>query len=280
MGEMLWDAQLGQYGGELVVVRIAHGITGGRAWTGPAVSNKLLDVPLPAPTGGGNNWHMPADPADHDDVDPWPPRHLVLHTPRLDLRPDDDAGLLELVERIYGGIHDPAEMPFGVPWTDAPRDELGRNAMRFFWSQRATLHADDWTLNFLVRLDGRVIGTQGLTGRDFAVVREVHTGSWIGQEFQGKGIGTEMRAAVLRFAFEYLGARTARSDAWLDNLASSGVSRKLGYLPDGTETRSRRGTITIMQRLLVTAERFAEHRPGWAFEVDGFTDELSSLLGA
>jgi hypothetical protein len=27
--------------------------------------------------------------------EPWPLRHLVLRTPRLELRPDDDAGLLD-----------------------------------------------------------------------------------------------------------------------------------------------------------------------------------------
>lgn len=228
-----------------------------------------------------HNRHVTTDSVDCDvDSDPWPPRHLVLRTPRLELRPDDDAGLLELVEQIYGGIHDPANMPFGVPWTDAPRAELGRNAVRFYWSQRAALHRDDWTLNFLVRLNGRVIGNQAIFSHDFAVVREVNTGSWIGQEFQGKGLGTEMRAAVLRFAFEYLGARTARSAAWQDNLESLGVSLKLGYLPDGTEAHPRRGIRTTMKRLLVTAEQFTKYRPQWTLEVEGFTDELRELLGA
>jgi hypothetical protein len=48
--------------------------------------------------------------------DPWPLRHLVLRTPRLELRPDD-AGLLELVEEAYRGVHPPDRMPFLVPWT-------------------------------------------------------------------------------------------------------------------------------------------------------------------
>ena len=32
----------------------------------------------------------------------WPLRHLVLRTPRLELRPDDIAGLDELVAVAYG----------------------------------------------------------------------------------------------------------------------------------------------------------------------------------
>ncbi len=39
--------------------------------------------------------------------DPWPLRHLLLRTPRLELRPDDDAGLLELVDLAHGGCLPP-----------------------------------------------------------------------------------------------------------------------------------------------------------------------------
>ena len=49
----------------------------------------------------------------------WPLRHLVLRTPRLELRPDDDAGLAELVDVAYRGVHPPEQMPFAMPWTDA-----------------------------------------------------------------------------------------------------------------------------------------------------------------
>jgi hypothetical protein len=95
------------------------------------------------------------------DFDPWPLQHLVLRTPQLELRPDDDVGLLELVEVTYAGIHDPGSMPFKVPWTEAPRKDFDRNTMRYYWSQRASLTANQWVVNFLVRLGGRVIGNQG-----------------------------------------------------------------------------------------------------------------------
>jgi RimJ/RimL family protein N-acetyltransferase len=212
--------------------------------------------------------------------DPWPLRHLTLRTPRLELRPDDDAGMLELVEQTYAGIHDPEWMPFSVPWTEAPREELGRNSLQFYWAQRAALKPDKWSINFLVRLDGKVIGTQGMQASDFAVRREVDTGSWLGRAFQGRGFGTEMRAAVLQLAFDHLGADTARSGAWSDNAPSHGVSRKLGYRQDGTETLVRRGGRDVMQRLLLSKEWFAEHRPQWMITVDGLTDECRRMLGA
>lgn len=121
--------------------------------------------------------------------DPWPLRHLVLRTPRLELRPEDDAGLLELVDLAHGGIHDPSWTPFLHPWTDAPPDELGPNTVRFFWSQRASLTPERWSVNFLVRVDGRVVGTQGFTAGHFAITREVGSGSWLGRAHQGRGYG-------------------------------------------------------------------------------------------
>ncbi|MDT7673622.1 MAG: hypothetical protein QOD82_1524, partial [Pseudonocardiales bacterium] len=51
--------------------------------------------------------------------DPWPLRGLVVRTPRLELRPDDDAGVAELVAVAYRGVHPPEQMPFNEPWTDA-----------------------------------------------------------------------------------------------------------------------------------------------------------------
>jgi RimJ/RimL family protein N-acetyltransferase len=203
-------------------------------------------------------------------MDPWPLRHLVLRTPRLELRPDDDAGLLELVEEARLGVHPPGEMPFSVEWTDAPPEDLGRNTMQHYWRIRAALSRERWTVNFLVRMDGRVVGEQSLGADRFAISREVGTGSWVGMRHQGQGIGTEMRAAVLVFAFDHLGAQRARSSAWTGNKASRAVSRKLGYVEDGTVRVIRRGQASDDVRLLVDDARFI--RPGWALKVHGLTD--------
>ena len=199
--------------------------------------------------------------------DPWPLRHLALRTPRLELRPDDDAGLLELVEEAHRGIHPPETMPFLTPWTDADPVDLGREALQHHWSARAALTPQRWTVNFLVRRGGRVVGVQGLGSRDIALTREVSTGSWIGLRHQGGGIGTEMRAAVLMFAFDHLGADRARSAAFVDNPASLRVSEKLGYRPDGTETVVRRGRRTQDVRLLLLRDAF--RRPTWTPQVEG-----------
>jgi len=211
--------------------------------------------------------------------DPWPLRQLVLRTPRLELRPDDDAGLAELVEVAYQGVHPPEVMPFEVPWTDADPRYLGRGTLQYHWRTRAELGPEKWSLHFLVRLDGRVIGVQSLTGAEFGMTREVSTGSWIGMRYQRQGYGTEMRAAVLGLAFDHLSAHTARSAAFPDNAASLAVSRRLGYREDGSQTLAVRGEKVVETRLLVTREDFQVHRPGWALEVTGL-DPCIGLLGA
>jgi RimJ/RimL family protein N-acetyltransferase len=207
----------------------------------------------------------------------WPLRDLVLRTPRLELRPDDDDGVFELVEVAYGGVHPPDEMPFGVAWTDADPAYLGRGMLQYYWAERARLAPERWSVHFLVREAGRVVGVQSLHATAFGVTREVSSGSWIGLRHQRRGIGTEMRAAVLLFAFDHLGATRARSSAFTGNVASNTVSRRLGYRPDGTETMVRRGARTEDVRLLLPRADLV--RPSWTLAVDG-AEPCLGLLGS
>jgi RimJ/RimL family protein N-acetyltransferase len=193
----------------------------------------------------------------------------------LELRPDDDAGLFELADEARRGVHAPEAMPFVTAWTDDDPENRALNTLRWHWQKRAALRPESWSLEFLVRLDGRVVGTQALGATDFAVTRGVHTGSWLGLRHQGRGIGTEMRAAVLMFAFDHLGATHARSAAFVDNPASLRVSEKLGYRPDGTEIIARRGKLAEDVRLLLERDLF--RRPDWAVEVEGLEACLPML---
>lgn len=56
--------------------------------------------------------------------DVWPLFGLLISTPRLTLNPVRDEQLPGLIDAVLAGIHDPAVMPFGVPWTDAPCSSL------------------------------------------------------------------------------------------------------------------------------------------------------------
>src|SRR6187401_1729163 len=154
----------------------------------------------------------------------WPLFGLRLRTERLVLRMPTDDDVVELLEVAKAGIHLPDEMPFGIAWTTLEGAAFDWGFMQHYWRTRAAFTPEVWFLNFMVELDGRPIGAQSLGAEEFAIYRTVHTGSWLGLEHQGRGLGKEMRAAVLGFAFEGLDALVAESSAFVDNAASNGVS--------------------------------------------------------
>ncbi|MET7337212.1 GNAT family N-acetyltransferase [Nonomuraea sp. NPDC005650] len=191
----------------------------------------------------------------------WPVLGLRLTTPRLELRMPSLEDLDELAERALEGVHDPGVMPFGVPWTDAPAAELPGNVILHQLGVISRWRPERWCCNFVVVHDGQVVGTQDLSAHGFPVTREVHTGSWLGRAHQGRGLGTEMRAAVLHLAFTGLRALTAVSSAFQDNPASLGVSRKLGYRPDGLMVDEVRGRRAVQQRLRLDRADFTDPVP-------------------
>ncbi|MFD8469227.1 GNAT family N-acetyltransferase [Streptomyces cyaneofuscatus] len=190
----------------------------------------------------------------------WPLHGLRIRTPRLELRLPDEALLDELASVGAGGVHAPDRMPFIVPWTDGEPDEVGRATYQHVLGTIAGWTAQDWHLSLAVLHGGKVVGRQDVMGREFGVRREVMTGSWLGLPHQGQGIGTEMRAAALHLAFEGLGARYAVSDARTDNAGSLGVSRRLGYEPDGLQIEVIRGEAVTLQRVRLDRAGWEKHR--------------------
>jgi len=186
----------------------------------------------------------------------WPLFALRAFTDRLELRWPTDADLDELARVAAAGIHDPAVMPFAVPWTDAPPGDLERRMLQYHWSVRGALSAEDWKLELVVVEAGRIVGSQGLYAKGFATEGTVVTGSWLGRGFQGRGLGREMRAAVLDLAFHGLGARAAHSGAFAHNPASQRVSLALGYRMVGIDQLECRG-------VLRDHYRFRLERAGW-----------------
>ncbi|MFE2296151.1 GNAT family N-acetyltransferase [Streptomyces sp. NPDC059452] len=190
----------------------------------------------------------------------WPLHGLRIRTPRLELRLPDERLLDELASVAAAGVHAPDRMPFTFPWTDGEPDDVGRAVFQHVLGTVAGWSVREWTLSLAVLHEGEVVGRQDLMGREFGVRREVMTGSWLGLVHQGQGIGTEMRAAALHLAFDGLGARYAVSDAMTDNLRSLGVSRRLGYAPDGLHVEVVRGAPVTLRRLRLDRAGWEAHR--------------------
>ena len=168
------------------------------------------------------------------------------------LRPVTDADLVGFMDAIEAGIHPPDEQPFGRGWTDGPPAMVAQRFAQFHWQIRADWTAERWILPFVIEWEDRVVGCQDLRGHGFPTLREVNTGSWLTASAQGQGIGKEMRAAVLTFAFENLGAEIARTEAMVSNTASLGVTRALGYRENGRERLAPRGTPVDVIRFEMT----------------------------
>lgn len=194
-------------------------------------------------------------------TDHWPLLGLRLTTARLELRLPCEEELGQLADLAAEGVHEPDRMPFIVPWTDLPPAERARSVVQHHWLRRGNWTPQQWALNLTVFKDDRVVGLQEIAARDFAVLRQVSTASWLGVRHQRQGIGTEMRAAVLHLAFAGLSALEALSGAFEDNPASFAVSTKLGYEQDGTEQYNVRGRRTTMRRLRLPHARWETHRP-------------------
>ena len=212
-------------------------------------------------------------------ADLWPTYGLRIRTPRLCLRLPNLDELAALAELAGRGVHQPDERPFLTPWAEGNPDERAQFVLRDHWSQLHRWQATDWRLGLAVFLrDDAPTGVVTLRARDFSILREVTTASWLGLEHQGQGIGTEARTGLLVLAFDHLGASHATTEVFPDNHASQGVSRKLGYRPDGISRDARGTEALVSDRLRLTADDWAAGR-NTPVTVEGISEARSMFLG-
>jgi RimJ/RimL family protein N-acetyltransferase len=204
---------------------------------------------------------------------------LRILTPRVELRYPDDEELLALAALSSEEIHDPLLMPFSVPWTRAPSQDRPANSLGYWRAGRRGITPDRWSLLFMVAADGEVLGVQAIEATAFPRRRSVETGSWLVLRAQGRGIGREMRQAVLHFAFAALGADEARSASFVDNPASRRVSEVCGYEHAGVEVIDREGLPALQDQWVLTRSRWEPGRRT-DIEVHGFDGNWARRLAA
>jgi len=157
-------------------------------------------------------------------------------------------------------IHDPDFMPFSFPWSLTPAPDMPRNVAQYHWSKRASFSPAQWNADFAVFYEGELVGSQGFSTKDYLIVRGGETGSWLGRQFQGRGIGTAMRQVICAFIFDHLDAEYITSSAFHDNPASLAVSRKTGYTDNGTERFNRLGKPAIMRRIILEPANLVRYK--------------------
>jgi RimJ/RimL family protein N-acetyltransferase len=191
----------------------------------------------------------------------YAPLDVAIHTPRLALLGATDDLLTRLLPVVRDGVVGPDENPFDDPmslYAENPEREL--RWMRNIWKGRSSVSPEFWRLYFVVMLDDEPIGMQDLIGADFAALGTVTSFSWLKPGARAAGIGTEMRSAILHLAFEGLDAKEARSEGFVDNLASNRVSQKLGYEENGYNWATRRGEPARLQGWVLSRKRWSATR--------------------
>ncbi|GAB3072761.1 GNAT family N-acetyltransferase [Phycicoccus sp. Root101] len=215
--------------------------------------------------------------------DHWPLYALTTRTTVaggdavVELRLPREEEVAELADLAGRGVHRPGERPFLTPWTEGSAGERADAVLRGHWERLASWTPQSWRLGMAVLLDGRPVGMVTLRADDFRVVRDVSTSSWLGLAHQGRGVGTAARASLLAVAFDHLGAESALTEVFRDNHASQGVSRRLGYEPDGISRDARGDEVLVSDRLRLTRTRWsARSRP--VVEVTGM-DGCRGMFG-
>ena len=188
----------------------------------------------------------------------YAPLNVRVATPRLELRGATDE-LLEALAPLVAAGKATADPP---PWDDPSAfyepdpDVRVRRWMQSVWRGRGTVRPDAWRLYFVVVVDGEPIGQQDLIGNEFDSFGTVESTSWVSSDVRRRGIGSEMRSAILHLAFDGLGAVEAHSEGAVDNAGSNTVSERLGYERNGMAWATH-------QDKPVLGQRWRLDRAGW-----------------
>ncbi len=211
-------------------------------------------------------------------ADLWPLFNLRIKTPRLELRLPADDEIAKVADVVRAtGVHDET-IPFIVDWTNSSDPKFAQSIAQYHWSRRASWQPSEWHFETIAFLDGEPVGGQSLEASDFAILRQVSTGSWLLKSHQGLGLGKEMRAGVLEFGFTYLDALEAHSESRVGNGGSAGVSKSLGYEHNGFKRAAFGDQIDTEDRWRLTRDRWKAHRPDFKLDVEGFED-CRSMFG-
>lgn len=183
-------------------------------------------------------------------------------TPRLELRGATDELLDGLIPAVHAGRAMAEPAPFDDPMSlyESDPDTRVEQWLQAVWRGRATAQPDLWRLCLVVVVDGEPVGVQDLIGDQVPLFGSVTSFSWLSSEVRGRGLGTQMRAAVNHLAFEGLGAQEAQSEAFIDNDASNQVSHSLGYQENGTMWATSRGVPALLRRWRLTRDGWLLHR--------------------
>lgn len=227
-------------------------------------------------------FSLSADTPQHSLEEVYPPFGLRIESPRLILRQLRETDFPAYLAAASSGLRNTEQCPFLAPWDENSPEKMARESLAFIYSKRGQIGPDEWNLALAVfskdhhGAEGPLIGFQDVSAQHWRTLRTVTSGSWMRRDQQGAGLGSEMRAAVLMWAFDHFGAQYAESSAYDWNEPSQRVSQSLGYIPTGTQrvpdAYGEQPTWLLQFRL--SARDFL--RPRWSINEKG-TEQLQAF---
>ncbi|MBT2386099.1 GNAT family N-acetyltransferase [Streptomyces sp. ISL-11] len=156
---------------------------------------------------------------------------IQLITERLLLRPFTPAD----APAVLAACQDPEIQR----WTTVPSPYTADDARAFIEDVSPAGWRDGTSYGFglFSRDDGRLVGAMGLErlAQLRAPERQAELGFWTAKEARGRGYTVEAGRAVVRWAFEELGAERLEWVAEAGNEGSRAVALKLGFRMEGTQ---------------------------------------------
>lgn len=102
-----------------------------------------------------------------------------------------------------------------------------------FWRKRLAA-SDERAVKLVALSDGKVVGNIGL--EQYSRVRQRHVGGigmGVALDWQGRGVGSMLMAAVLEVADNWMSLRRVELTVFFDNEAALGLYRKFGFEAEG-----------------------------------------------
>ena len=144
----------------------------------------------------------------------YPPLQIRVKTPRLELVGAADEMLAALTPLVRDGkvFAEPAPYDDPMSFYESDPDVRVSRWLQSVWRGRGRFSPSDFRLAFAVLVDGEAVGMQDLIAEKFDSCGTIASFSWLSTDVRGRGLGTEMRIALLHLGFAGLGASEAGSD--------------------------------------------------------------------
>jgi RimJ/RimL family protein N-acetyltransferase len=177
----------------------------------------------------------------------------ILETERLLLRPPELRDVPALVRWM-------SDFDIAKNLSTAPHPYTEENARAFVERMADSLkRGDGWCFAIVRKDDYQLIGCCGVHLKD----RAYEIGYWLGKPFWNRGYVTEAARRLVAFAFQELKVERVWAGWFYDNPASGRVLEKLGFVPDGAQTRAcaARGHEVYCHKVALTRADFRRTTP-------------------